>query len=75
MGQLCEGGQSGCEMPELTKQSAMYRRRAGELRTEAGAATHAETKQFLLSIADSYDKLAALIERPTRVSVEGELTP
>ena len=49
-------------MSEVSKQGTMYRRRAEELRIEAGAIIHAETKQSLLTIAGSYDKLAALIE-------------
>jgi len=57
-------------MSEVTEQGAMYRRRAEELRMEADAATHAETKEPLLSIANSYDKLAAITERRTRASAD-----
>ena len=40
----------------------LYRERAAEVRSEAAKMNNAETKQMLLKIAGSYERLATTIE-------------
>lgn len=55
-------GQSGREMVSNAERAQTSRERAGEMRTMARDVTSEEGRRNLLSIADSYDKLAQIIE-------------
>lgn len=50
-------------MAQDVSRAAIFRQRAGEARTMAKAKMPEDQKQSLLSIAESYEQLAALVER------------
>ena len=54
-------------MVSYTEKAQTFRERAEEVRTMAGYVTPEEGRRNLLSIADSYDKLARIIDDIPRV--------
>jgi hypothetical protein len=54
------------EHPVSDERIALYRRKAAEAREQAAAATTIKTRASLVSLAESYERLARVVEESER---------